>query len=69
MLTPVGATQSMQADPLSSARPIAATRSIAASAEGDPAISSRGGMLTGDRLNLLSLSGQLQLAYGSSIFA
>jgi hypothetical protein len=59
----------MQADPLSSARPIAATRSIAASAEGDPAISSRGGMLTGDRLNLLSLSGQLQLAYGSSIFA
>ncbi|WP_430250684.1 hypothetical protein [Neorhizobium sp. DAR64860/K0K1] len=26
-------------------------------------------MLTGDRLNLLSLSGQLQLAYGSSIFA
>lgn len=69
MLTPVGATQSMQADPLSSARPIATTRSIAASAEGDPAISSRGGMLTGDRLNLLSLSGQLQLAYGSSIFA
>jgi hypothetical protein len=32
-------------------------------------MSASDGLLAGDRLNLLSLSGQLQLAYGSSIFA
>ncbi|MBB6508148.1 hypothetical protein F4695_001480 [Rhizobium soli] len=69
MLTPVSATQSMQADPLSSARPVAATRPIAAAAGPEPDLSASDDLLAGARLNLLSLSGQLQLAYGSSIFA
>lgn len=69
MLTPVSATQSMQADPLSPVRTVAATRPIAASAGPDPEMSANDGLIAGGRLNLLSLSGQLQLAYGSSIFA
>ena len=69
MLTPVSATQSMQADPLSPVRTVASTRPIAAAAGADPDLSASDGLLAGARLNLLSLSGQLQLAYGSSIFA
>ncbi|KQQ38594.1 hypothetical protein ASG19_06050 [Rhizobium sp. Leaf306] len=59
----------MQADPLSPVRTVASTRPIAAAAGADPDLSASDGLLAGARLNLLSLSGQLQLAYGSSIFA
>lgn len=69
MLTPVSATQSMQADPLSPVRTVAPTRPIAAAAGADLDLSANDGLIAGGRLNLLSLSGQLQLAYGSSIFA
>jgi len=69
MLTPVSATQSMQADPLSPVRTVASTRPVAAAAGADLDLSANDGLIAGGRLNLLSLSGQLQLAYGSSIFA